>query len=57
MIRLGVVTTTGASFTVTVDGASTAVNALRIGAYNPTVGDRIATVQVGAQLLVLGKVV
>lgn len=56
MIRLGVVTATVPGLTVTLDGTTVAVNSLRLGTYTPTVGDRVATTQVGSQLLTLGTV-
>ena len=41
---------------VRLDASDTATPALRLGAYTPTVGDRVAVIRQGSQLLVLGKV-
>lgn len=42
---------------VRLDGAATATNALRLDSYTPAVDDRVAVVQFGSRLLVLGKAV
>jgi hypothetical protein len=41
---------------VTLDGATTASNAVKLASYTPTLTDRVAVVRLGSQLLVLGKV-
>jgi len=43
--------------TVTLDSSDTAVPAQRLSSYAPVLGDRVAAVRLGGQLLVLGKVV
>lgn len=41
---------------VLVDGAATAVSALALGSYTPTLADRVLVVVEGSRLVVLGTV-
>lgn len=55
---LAATVTSASPLTVTVDGASTAAAAVRLAAYTPAAGDRVAVMPYGkSQLLILGKVV
>lgn len=42
---------------VQLDSSATAVPALRLSSYSPVVADRVAVVQMGSRLVVLGKVI
>ena len=49
--------TTASPLTVTIAGADTAVPALKVGSYTPTVGDRVAVDSLDqTKILVVGKV-
>lgn len=43
--------------TARLDGTSTAVPVKRLASYTPAVGDRVALLVVGVQVLTLGKIV
>lgn len=51
------VTTAPPTLTVTLDSDDDASPALLLAGYTPVIGDRVAALPLGGQLLVLGKVV
>lgn len=52
---LAATVTSTAPFQVTLDGASTAMNAKRLAAYTPALSDRVVVARYGSRVLVLGK--